>query len=485
MGLLLAVAGLRLVTMAVLPMSDTTEPRYAETARLMAQSGDWITPWFEPGVPFWGKPPLAFWAQAASIELFGLSDFVVRLPSWLVMAAIVWLTMYLARELGGSTLSRLSGLILTSMALVFIGAGAVMTDPFLAFGTTLSLTSLALVSLGKTKPWRWLFFAGLAVGLLAKGPLALVLIGLPIGLWALWNPTGRQSLRTLPWIGGGLLAFVAVVPWYVVAELKTPGFLDYFLIGEHFRRFVTPGWEGDLYGSAHHEVRGTIWLFLLWASFPWGLIAAALSMKWLARRRVRTQRPHSPVSALDRLLLLASLTPAVFFSFAGNVLWTYVLPGLPFLAILTARELLPTLEHRTSRIACALLVALVPMTVTGAGIYLALQPERLDSAAPLLSALQQEAGGEPDRLHFLGKVPFSARYYTHGRAQTISMEALSDLVQNPSPQLFLAVRNDDLPRVVAIVGERYVLRYRGARHSLLVPRIEEQNQDLHAFLTKR
>lgn len=485
MWLLLAVAALRLVTMALLPMSDTTEPRYAETARLMAESGDWITPWFEPGVPFWGKPPLAFWAQAASIELFGLSDFVVRLPSWLVMAAIVWLTMHLARALGGDALSRLSGLVLASMALVFIGAGAVMTDPFLAFGTTLSLASLALVSLGNTRPWRWMFFVGLAVGLLAKGPLTLVLVGLPAGLWALCSRAGRRALRTLPWLGGAVLTLAAVVPWYVVAESKTPGFLDYFLIGEHFRRFVTPGWEGDLYGSAHHEIRGTIWLFLLWAGFPWSLIAAALSVRWLARWRARAGRTDALFTAQAPLLLLATLTPIAFFSFAGNILWTYALPSLPFLAILIARELLPTLEHRKFRIACALMAALVPLTVTGAGLYLSVRPERLDSAAPLLTALRREPGGESERLHFVGRIPFSARYYSRGRAQSMSAETLADLVRDPSHRLFLAVRNDDLPSVVDLLGEHYELRFRGARHSLLVPRIQDGDQGVHAFLTKR
>ena len=61
-GLLLGLAAIlaaRLFAMALMPFADTSEPRYAEIARVMASSGDWITPWFEPGVPFWGKPPLA------------------------------------------------------------------------------------------------------------------------------------------------------------------------------------------------------------------------------------------------------------------------------------------------------------------------------------------------------------------------------------------------------------------------------------------
>ncbi|NLZ11765.1 MAG: glycosyltransferase family 39 protein, partial [Alcaligenaceae bacterium] len=55
--LLMLLLGVPLLAMVMMPLADTTEPRYAEIARLMAASGDWITPWFEPGVPFWGKPP--------------------------------------------------------------------------------------------------------------------------------------------------------------------------------------------------------------------------------------------------------------------------------------------------------------------------------------------------------------------------------------------------------------------------------------------
>ncbi|HCW90690.1 MAG TPA: phospholipid carrier-dependent glycosyltransferase, partial [Marinobacter sp.] len=81
--LLVSVLLIRLGLTAILPLADTTEPRYAEIARIMAETGDWITPWFDYGVPFWGKPPLSFWTQAASFRLFGVTEFAGRLPSWL------------------------------------------------------------------------------------------------------------------------------------------------------------------------------------------------------------------------------------------------------------------------------------------------------------------------------------------------------------------------------------------------------------------
>ena len=79
----------RLFLAWLIPYADTTEARYAEIARLMVQTGDWITPWFDEGVPFWGKPPLSFWLQALSFKLFGISEFAGRFPAWLASLGII------------------------------------------------------------------------------------------------------------------------------------------------------------------------------------------------------------------------------------------------------------------------------------------------------------------------------------------------------------------------------------------------------------
>ena len=62
---------------------------------------------------------------------------------------------------------------------------------------------------------------------------------------------------------GILITMAIAVPWHILAEIKTPGFLKYYLIGENFDRFVIPGWKGDMYGSAHKQFRGMIWLFTI------------------------------------------------------------------------------------------------------------------------------------------------------------------------------------------------------------------------------
>src|SRR5690606_8346371 len=96
--------------------------------------------------------------------------------------------------------------------------------------------------------WRYAFFIGLSIGLLAKGPLVLVLVGGPWLIWVLWPTTRRtawQAVCALPWARGLLLTLMISLPWYIAAEIKTPGFLDYFIVGEHILRFIEPGWQGD------------------------------------------------------------------------------------------------------------------------------------------------------------------------------------------------------------------------------------------------
>ena len=75
---------LRLLGLGVYPLMDTSEARYAEMARKMVELSDWVTPMFDYGVPFWGKPPLSFWTQAASMTVFGTNEFAARFPAWFI-----------------------------------------------------------------------------------------------------------------------------------------------------------------------------------------------------------------------------------------------------------------------------------------------------------------------------------------------------------------------------------------------------------------
>lgn len=429
---------LRLLTLGLYPLMDTTEARYAEIARKMVELGDWITPWFDYGVPFWGKPPLSFWLTATSFKLFGASEFAARLPHWasgVAVAALVWgLAARRSRREATYAVALLVGSVL-----YFIATGAVMTDMALAFGTTLAMRGFWAGRQGtaEDRGERSLLFLGVAIGLLAKGPIAVALVALPILAWTFATRSFAAVVRGIPWLWGGLIVLAVALPWYVLAESRTPGFLRYFLVGEHWERFLTAGWKGDLYGSAHDYPRGAIWLFA-WADLlPWSLLLPLVFMHW----RKQPAPEQDPAERRWRLyLLLWALAPCVFFTAAGNILWTYALPGLPALALWTSAWLSRFPEARVNR----LLISGLIFTLLGTSVFivhLVLSGWAQDKSTKALVAdyYARQVGDEP--LVFLGKRPHSATFYSRGTAT---------LVLDP---LALARRLERGPAFVAVPRE--------------------------------
>lgn len=441
---LLVIVLSRLLSMVFLPMSDTTEPRYAEIARIMAETGDWITPWFDYGLPFWGKPPLSFWLEALSFKLLGITEFSARLPSWLVTIGVLALIYRLTRELAGVRQGLLAAIIFASMVLSYALSGAVLTDPFLAFGTTLSFVSVILAAEHPGSAWRWWFFVGAAIGLLAKGPLTLILIGGPMVLLLAWTRDTRY-FRALPWWRGMILMLTLSLPWYIAAELKTPGFTDYFLVGEHFLRFVAPGWNGDLYGTAHQKPWGTIWIYFIIATFPWGILAIVYFL-WtlLFTRNKKTILPRH-LSDAQRLLILATLFPSLFFTFSGNILATYQLPALAPLSIVIATLIdNDCLKSRSRYLGALGLSLLVPLALTGASIYGYINPNVLKTEKGLVSYYNSHDEENAYPLYYIGKAPFSARFYSQGQVVDATFPNTSSI--NTSPNIIanvIAVPNSD------------------------------------------
>lgn len=471
--LLLAFLLGRLLTMAIMPLTDTSEPRYAEIARIMAETGDWVTPWFNYGVPFWGKPPLAFWLEAASFRLFGVTEFAARLPSWLANLGILALIYQLTKTIATRRQALFAAAIFSSMMLSYMLSGAVLTDPFLTLGTTLSLVSFILALRNPGSLWGWWFFVGLAIGLLAKGPLALVLVGGPVFLWLIWCRRWRD-LRVFPWFRGSVLTGLLTLPWYVAAELKTPGFIDYFIVGEHFMRFLDPGWTGDRYGSAHDYPYGTIWIFWIWATFPWGLIALALLIRhWLVGRKNRLAAAWK-LDDEQRLLLLAVLFPSLFFTFSGNILWSYQLPALVPFAILLAplvTSLNSSSKFKTSAIISTLVF--VPLLMLALGIYVHFNPESVKSEKTLVAHYlkqkdQEHKDQESQPLIFIDKLQFSARYYTKGKVMQMDLSgAVSLVASEPDSSHFLVIGNEVLDQTLhSLPGQSEVI-YRSMRYTLI------------------
>jgi len=411
----------RLACMVWLPLMDSTEARYGEIARKMFELGDWVTPWFDYGTPFWGKPPLSFWLTTTSFWILGVSEFAARLPHFLCMAGVAWIACSTARERPRDEL-LLAIALMAGAALFFVSAGAVMTDAELVVGTTLSMRGFWLALNGPRESAgreRLMLFAGLWIGLLAKGPLALVLVGLPIGAWAVSTRRLVETWRTFPWVRGLAATVLLAAPWYVAAELKTPGFLEYFLAGEHWHRFITPGWKGDRYGNAHQFPPGTIWLFAFAATLPWSVLLPVAALTW---RTTTVSAPPRTREERTWLVYLAcwTLAPLVFFTAARNIIWTYALPALPALALLCAAWLSRKVSHERASwlLAGGLVVLMLAVVAFGVHLYGSDTVNRKSAKALVSTWRASRTANEP--LIFVGSRLQSASFYSDGAARLVS-----------------------------------------------------------------
>ncbi|WHQ45947.1 ArnT family glycosyltransferase [Alcaligenes faecalis] len=472
---LVAVLLLPLISMMVVPFYDTSEPRYAEIARIMVQSGDWITPWFSPGVPFWGKPPLSFWAQALSMKAFGFTEFAGRFPSWICLLLTNAILLAGLRSLRGPRVALWTAIVYSTCALAYISSGAVLTDPFLALGTTLSLVSFAMAVQDRSlsskisgdqerggpagtthkrgsRWWQYGFFVGLTIGLLAKGPLAAVLICAPILVWHLLNRKTSSLGASLPWVTGLLLTVALSLPWYVLAEIKTPGFLDYFIVGEHFRRFLDPGWAGDLYGSAHKRVYGTIWIYWLQASFPWGVVMLATLVGALRSSRMRSAIRAVAEDPLFGYWLASALFTPLFFTFSANILWTYLLPSLAGFSVLTAMLALQV-RKRFSFPEGKLLsgAAIVPVVGLVFSAIVWINPDLRNTERGLVRyVIQRNEPATP--LLYLSKPPFSAQFYSGGRVRGVEEGDLRQALDCGAP-FYLAVPKEQQKTIASMLNK--------------------------------
>ncbi len=429
LGLVAMILLARLLVLGAFPLMDPTEGRYAEIAREMVTTGDWIVPHVEEGIPFWGKPPLMFWFLASSYSVMGFSEYSSRFPSFLLSLLTLSVVYFLSRRILNHSFALMSILFLSTMALFYSYAGYVAVDTALLFTVTFSLSGMlaSLVSdSNRSRLWcAYLFFFGLGLSLLAKGLVGAVLILGPVFLWTWWNREWKTHLN-LPWISGLILAALVAVPWHIVCEIESPGFLNYYIVGEHWKRFTVSDWQGDRYGSPHQFPRGMILIFFMVTALPWSLVLLVTLL----------QRP--PIRAISRgmlgdrvfsFIVFWFLVPLAFFSISRNIMFTYTLPCLPPFAMILARVFLieAETEHqdRLTTVSSNLIggLALVVPTVFLLSAYFVI---------PLLgeSRSQKELASrfisldfdQDANLVYTDRMPLSGDFYSEGRAFDIPDE---------------------------------------------------------------
>jgi 4-amino-4-deoxy-L-arabinose transferase-like glycosyltransferase len=320
--------------LGALGLTDRDEGSNAEAAREMLESGDWITPTLN-GEPRFVKPVFVYWLMSGTYRLLGESEFSARFASALFGVALILLQYLFLTRVRGPIIGLLGGLmLLLNLEIVAIGRLA-LTDSVLIFFTTLSLYGfwLGLHGKGHRRHWFWLFYIGMAIGTLTKGPIgvAVPLLGVILYLslsrrWRLFRSQGFP-------LAGSLLFFLIALPWYGA------------MLMIHGSRYVSSA-QADTVGRFFNVIgghSGTVFFYvpvLLVGFFPWsGFLPFALyqTLKkwWLTRRNKRAEGGEGA----DDLELFAALWVVgvlLFFSASATRLPHYIGPLFPAAAILTA-----------------------------------------------------------------------------------------------------------------------------------------------------
>lgn len=313
------------------------EPRYAQVAREMLEHHDWITPTLG-GRPWLEKPPLYYWQAMLAFSLFGVSDVAARLPSALDATLLVIAIYVFFRKFRRGV--ELDAALITASCAGMIGyARAASTDMPLAASFAIGTLAWWAWREGGQRMYLAAFYACIALGMLAKGPVAPVLAAFVILLFAAATRDWRALLSTL-WLPGILLFCVVGFPWYVAVQLRNPQFFHDFILEHNLARFST-----NLY---HHPE--PFWYYLpvtALALVPWIVfVTAAMVESGRAWWRERAASTSADLELQFRVYACCwLLVPMVFFSLSRSKLPGYILPAIPAGAVLLADYLLGHFEQ--------------------------------------------------------------------------------------------------------------------------------------------
>ncbi|HZQ90588.1 MAG TPA: glycosyltransferase family 39 protein [Terriglobales bacterium] len=354
-------------------LAGADEPRYAQIAREMLARGEWIVPILN-GQPWLEKPILYYWEAMLAYRLFGVSELAARLPSAISAAVMVFGVYLFVRgeavwrsegELQRSdSPSGMDAALMTASTVAVIGfAHGAGTDMLLAANFTLGMLAWMAWRRHEKRTWLAAFYFFMALGMLAKGPVAPGLAAIIIVIFAVLRRERRLVWRTL-WLPGIALFCAVALPWYSAVQARTGTFFRVFFLEHNLERFGT-----DLYRHSQ-----PFWYYvpvLLLCLAPWTVFAVAAMVDAVKRRRAGAPAAPQAEAARDPELLLFvwALVPVVFFSLSKSKLPGYILPAVPgwtmFMALRVERWGRESGRGRTGVLAlhAALCAALVVLAI--------------------------------------------------------------------------------------------------------------------------
>lgn len=307
------------------PAFFDNEGRFAEVAREMVESGDWITPRLD-GTLFLNKPPLTYWLAGLVFRAVGPSEWARLVP---VLAAVLTLlaTCRIGALLYGEAAGLLAGLVLATSVGFALEARTLRPDLLMTAAIVTALFCWLRAERGDRR-WSFGLWAALGIGVLAKGLVPLVVVGIPVGVATLRAHGWRGIGRVRPVAGLCLLAAI-VLPWHVLVARAHPGFAWDYVVNQHFLFFLDKKLPRDSEGDA-------LWFY--WTSFATRLLPWSILLPLSLPDAVRGASPGATAAERATFFLWTwAAGVLVFFSLAPSRLEHYSLPALPAAALLVSR----------------------------------------------------------------------------------------------------------------------------------------------------
>lgn len=383
---IVVVYGVSLATLGSHGLMDPDEPRYAGSASEMLARGEWWIPYFNDQVRI-VKPILIYWEILAAYRLFGEGEFAARLPSWLAGVATLLMTMRMGVLLGGRRIALVAGAAF-ALSPIAIGMSRLAT-PDASLGAAVCAAMLVFLEMrrrlvgsdGGSPPegrvprlFAMAFGVALAAGFLLKGPVAILLPGLTIGVFLTVCREWRLVPGMRPWLAAVLFGILAA-PWFIIVALRPEmgGARVFFdeTIGRYF-------------GSEKIHTK-PFWYFVpvvLAGTFPWSLDA----LRGIAGRAMGKGEASSAGEsrAVGTFALCWACVVLVFFSLSPNKLPSYMMPIVPAMALLAADATMSAARGGGSFRAAILIEGLLWVALAAAaGFVLAMRyPDAVPVAVP-------------------------------------------------------------------------------------------------------
>lgn len=332
LGICLATALIVLPGLGAFGIIDPSDGLYSEGAREMMELKNYITPQFNY-IPFYEKPIMLYWMMIASYTVFGVHEWVARLPSALCAIGTVAAVYCLSRHFVSRSASIYSALILASSPLFAVVGMLALTDMPLCLFLTVTMLSLLKGINGGSEKYIWLGYASLGFAILTKGPLPVVLTA--IVFTAYFALTSGENLKNPRWywsnmmrlepLIGMAIALAIALPWFVLETIVTNGaFFQEFFIRQNL---------GRLGGTVNHVM--PFWFYLpviIAGTCPW--IAFQFLVPDMTKKLLQRRSVTFPANALGLFCFCWSVIVFIFLSAIKTKLATYILPVVPPMALI-------------------------------------------------------------------------------------------------------------------------------------------------------